>query len=516
MVMSSQKLEETRAQLDKVIEATKEAEEQKREFDEQFGKSPLHVMSDYETAMHLSKTQNINLTEARKQLDNFPQEYSVNGESISDLVKQLRKARRKLKGSQRERMLKSIDTIIEGYSEHIQKCINSIYWLEQYKTPLMKMNFNEKILQKLNKIETKEDRRGVVDALCKYWEAELKQNGMAYSKEYAVLEKEMRIAKKQFKDAVNVITDQSLVKSKQEKLKIFILKSVCENSGISIRELYDTLPNSLHKSASPKIITNTIKKMDIMINDDRCYKKPELLVKNIWAYTAAFIDSDGYITMDRNFNPRVGLIATGDRGKAFMEEMHKSIGFGKLHLNQKSPQDTRPVNRLNFYSQDDVMNLLTKCLPHLRLKKGNAELLIELIRMKKSYKKEDWYAERCEQIFKLMKWENHKDHVGFDWLKEGIYLDDIQKYKDNCKISLMDSMEQIGGMVLKEDDDVVKAKIKTFRQAYWLEENKPDMFRILTGRYGLPNHPNFHYNDYKEYRKKGYGDEETMNILTNR
>ena len=46
-----------------------------------------------------------------------------------------------------------------------------------------------------------------------------------------------------------------------------------------------------------------------------------------------------------------------------------------------------------------------------------------------------------------MKWENHKDHVGFDWLKEGIYLDDIQKFKDNCKMSVMDSLENIGTVI---------------------------------------------------------------------
>jgi len=46
-----------------------------------------------------------------------------------------------------------------------------------------------------------------------------------------------------------------------------------------------------------------------------------------------------------------------------------------------------------------------------------------------------------------MKWENHKDHVGFDWLKEGIYLDNIQKYQDNCKMSVMDDMENIGGIL---------------------------------------------------------------------
>ena len=128
--------------------------------------------------------------------------------------------------------------------------------------------------------------------------------------------------------------------------------------------------------------------------------------------------------------------------------MHKSLGFGRMHLDQKSPQDTRLINRLNFYSQSDVSELLTKCLPHFRLKKENANLLLELIRMKKSYKKADWYKNRCDEIFKLMKWENHKDHVGFDWSKENINLDDIQKYKDNCKITVMDEMENIGKVIV--------------------------------------------------------------------
>ena len=61
--------------------------------------------------------------------------------------------------------------------------------------------------------------------------------------------------------------------------------------------------------------------------------------------------------MDKNHNPRVGLVATGTRGKAFMQEMHKSLGMGRLHLDQKSPQDTRPVNRLNFYSAEEVKKL---------------------------------------------------------------------------------------------------------------------------------------------------------------
>jgi hypothetical protein len=61
--------------------------------------------------------------------------------------------------------------------------------------------------------------------------------------------------------------------------------------------------------------------------------------------------------------------------------------------------------------------------------------------MKKGYKKADWYKPRCDEIFKLMKWENHKDHVGYDWLKEGIYLTDITKLQKNCKVSTMDGLE---------------------------------------------------------------------------
>ena len=166
------------------------------------------------------------------------------------------------------------------------------------------------------------------------------------------------------------------------------------------------------------------------------YKINDDIKKNIWAYTAAFIDSDGYITMDKNHNPRVGLVATGDRGKAFMKEMHKSLGMGRLHLDQKSPQDTRPVNRLNFYSGADITNLLTKCKPHFRMKGPNADVLLELIKIKKQNKKEDWYDLRKEELFKLMKYHNHKDNIKFNWNEWDIDIDNINKLEENSKMGV--------------------------------------------------------------------------------
>jgi len=448
---TAEEYEEGSRNMARLAELQREEDETKDEIEESLGTKLAsvndYIMSDYEAVNLLSKNLNINASDARKQLSSFPSEYSIDGENIPDLVKKMRKARRHLKGEQRERMAKAIDTVIDGYSDHINKCIDSIYWIKPYKPAILKMGFSEKDLMKINKIDSVNGRRNIIDAICKYWESDLKKEGMVYSKEYAQLEKECRVAKRDYKQQIKNITDQSITKSKKERIMSFIESEIIKSPSIGAKQIHDRMPNTLHKSTTTNMISKMVKKLDVANVDGAYYKLPTMLKKNIWAYTAAFIDSDGYITMDRNHNPRVGLIATGERGRAFMEEMHKSIGFGKLHLNQKSPQQTRPVQRLNFYSQDDVYNLLEKCLPHFKLKKGNAKLLMELIRMKKSYKKEDWYKGRCDEIFKLMKWENHKDHVGFDWLKEGIYLDNIQKYKDNCKMSLMDSMENIGGVL---------------------------------------------------------------------
>jgi hypothetical protein len=453
MTEQAEKYRQAAEQMERLAELDEEEEEVMNEAERQLGvelNKILYnqgVLSEHEEIVKISTHYNINASEARKQLNTFPDEYIIQEQSVPDLVKKMRKARRKLKGEHREKMSKAIDTMIDAYADYLQKCIGSITWLSDYTIPLSKMRYNEKDLYKLNKMKSSELRRETIDSLCKFWEAEQKQKGMAYGQDYSDLHKEMVQAKKQFRSTINKITDQSINKTKKEMQEDFILKAVCENQGITAKQIHERMPTTLFKISSPNSISKAIKKLDITSYRGSYYKMPSMIKKNIWAYTAAFIDSDGFITLDRNMNPRVGLVATGERGKAFMQEMHKSIGFGKMHLDQKSPQNTRLINRLNFYSQGDVQQLLTKCLPHFRLKKGNAKLLLELIRMKKSYKKADWYKGRCDEIFKLMKWENHKDHVGYDWLKEGIYLDDIQKYKDNCKMSTMDDLENIGGIL---------------------------------------------------------------------
>ena len=400
--------------------------------------SGLPLMSDYEAAISISKQYNINITEAKAQLDSFPKEYIIEDKSIPQIVKDLRKYRRKVKGDNKLELTKSIENLIFAYSDHLDNCIKSIYWLAPYEIPLKQMKYSESDLKKIHSIKDEGTRRDIIESLCKFWEASLHRKS-DYNSDYSTLTKKMTNAKRDFR---SVIKNIKPVKSNvSDQLNDFVLKSVCEEQGITARQIYDRLPNKLHRRSSPQIICKVADKMNISNIDGEYYKLPMEIKKDLHAYTAAFIDSDGYITMDRNYNPRIGIIATGNRGRAFVTELHKELGCGKLHLDQKSPQATRAVQRLNFYSQGDITKLLSKCRPYFRMKGDNADILTELIRIKKNHKKQPWAKPRMAELFKLMKWANHADHVNYDFAKDNIDVENIAKYKGNNKMSVMDELE---------------------------------------------------------------------------
>jgi len=418
-----------------------EEEELRQEMNAQKWISTQPIMSDYEAAMSVSKKFNINVTEAKSQLDTFPKEYKISDKKIPDIVKDLKKHRRTLKGEDKITFSKGIDDLIVAYGNHLTDCIKSIYWLAPYETPLRQMRYTESDLKKIHSIKDSKTRRQVIESLCKFWEADL-HRGHNYNSDYSSLSKTMTNSKREFRKIVSAIPSQVIKNSISKQLDDFVLKSVCENQGISARQIYDRLPSKLHRRASPQIICKVADKMSISNIDGEYYKLPMEIKKDLHAYTAAFIDSDGYITMDRNFNPRIGIIATGNRGKAFVTELHKELGCGKLHLDQKSPQATRAVQRLNFYSQGDITKLLSKCRPYFRMKGDNADILTELIRIKKNHKKQPWAKSRMAELFKLMKWANHADHVNYDFSKDDIDVENIAKYKGNNKMSVMDELER--------------------------------------------------------------------------
>jgi len=402
------------------------------------------ISDEYEMVKKFAQHFNMTITDAKKSMNNLPKQYTISGEDIPSIVKQLRMKRRELKGQNKIDFTKSIETLVDAYSNHLDTCIKSIYWISPYQKPLNGMSLKESDIRKLNEVKDYDSRSQFIDHLCKYWESDIHSRDIGYNAEFATMQKQMKESKQKFKALLKSI---QLGYSPKKGISEHIIKMVCNDPGITCREIIDSMPYNLRTRTTPQMISKMAKKLDVTVVNEQYYKIPTDIKKNIHAYTAAFIDSDGYITMDKNYNPRVGLVATGNRGKAFMIELHKQLGVGRLHLDQKSPQDTRPVNRLNFYSQDDIHKLLTKCRPHLRMKGPQADLLMELIRIKKGHKKAEWAKPRYVEIFKLMKWNNHSDNSKYDWAKYDVDIENISKYEGNCKMSIMDELECISSPI---------------------------------------------------------------------
>ena len=315
MTEQAQKLRQAAEQMNRLAELDEEEEETKdsieQELDIELGKSILnnYIMSEYEEINKISEENNLNITDAKKQLPIFPNDYLIEEHSIPDLVKKMRNAKRSLKGEQREKMTKAIDSMIDAYSDHLNNCIKSITWLNDYTSPLKKMRYNEKDLFKLYNMKTIEERREVIDSLCKYWEAELDQKDMAYSKEYSDLSKQMASAKKDFRESLSKVSQQSLTKSKKESL--FALKF----------EGFINLPND----GIYTFYSNSDDGSQIFIHNN-------LIVDN--DFTHGMTEKSGEIALAKGFHPFKVTFFQGEGGKG-LEVSVKGPGIDKQVISSK-------------------------------------------------------------------------------------------------------------------------------------------------------------------------------------
>ena len=314
--MGSEELQQGAVALGELADAT--AEFEREIMAKWLSSQPLD--DEYNVIKNAAKQFSLNLSQAREQVEKFPSEYKIEGEGIIDVVKRLRDYRTTLKGDIKKDFTKSIVNVINGYSSHLDDCIKSIYWLSDYQKPLKSMSFKESDLRKIYEIKDYSTRAQLVDILCKYWEADLERKNLQGT-EYFQSEQPLTKCKKEFRGFMKSLPNRY---DWTDKLNTHILKCVSDEQGITCRSIMDKMDSSLQKRSSPQIIAKHAKKIGVTIVEEQYYKLNDTFKKDISAYTAAFIDSDGYITLDKNLNPRVGLIATGDRGKASMIEMHKA------------------------------------------------------------------------------------------------------------------------------------------------------------------------------------------------
>jgi len=129
------------------------------------------------------------------------------------------------------------------------------------------------------------------------------------------------------------------------------------------------------------------------------------IIKDPWAYTAGFLDADGYITISKR------------RGRTHCENLYKMIGCGVLQLDLKIHKTSkRSQHRLQFYSAADLRKLLGGTGPHLRLKKAQSKYVLELLNLRG--RGGDMITKRRDELYRLVKWENWKDVKSDELLEE--------------------------------------------------------------------------------------------------
>ena len=372
------------------------------------------------------------------------------GRSAESIVKDLRHARRVNK-SVKDDIDSLIDTVRLMKKTEVDDTITSLSWASGHEDAIKSLGLSERNLQSLRR--NGELRKTSLVRAVLAWEAanERIDNIVEDGNEWDTMQKQEWVeahdarddARKQWNHTLHILdnlskSDMSWLTMAANQLEIngeMDSRTIVSNlvdAGQPIKKMTPSKLSGLMKTYGSEVgIIKGSRRNNWVI---RGYDG-DLVIKDPWAYAAGFIDADGYITITKRGEPRVGLIATGDRGRTHCEQLHKTLGCGILQLDLKVHKEAqRSQHRLQFYSKNDVRDILKGIIPHLRLKKGQATAVLEYI---DTPNKGDIAKSRRKQLEKIVKWDNWSDKKGDELLAEWeVTAEDIEGWRDSTLMRL--------------------------------------------------------------------------------
>jgi len=341
---------------------------------------------------------------------------SMFGRGAGDLVKDLRMARREHK-DMRDAIDYAIDAIRIAKKQEVEATLQSIEWIGKHEGTVRNLGISERDLQALRKHGN--NRQYALRRACVQWENanDTISKLLLLEGDFNDEQRQMWVdaqqikknAKKEWKNALHSIDNIK----KTEAIHLTKSVEILEKRGplpsseifanmIGARNLSSSKLSALLKTHGVEYNIERIGKSWGIIRDDT------VIFKDVWAYAAGFLDADGYITITKRLEPRAGFIATGERGKMHCEHLHKALGCGVLQTDLKIHKNSRRTqHRLQFYSRDDLRKLMKGIKPHLRMKKGQADAILELLDLRG--RKTDIIKSRRDELFRIVKWLNWKD-----------------------------------------------------------------------------------------------------------
>lgn len=313
------------------------------------------------------------------------------GCSSSDFINRLQKM-----GKDNEEVRTEVDSIIEDVkslkSLEIKATLSSLSWAKDRSNIIKSLGVTDEDLRSLRKFGN--SRSVSLIQACNLWEGA--DNALKMLDDFQdVWDEEERNAwhnaMSQKTDAIKVwktVLHQIDRLTQKEKDILNKTSEILESEGaLTSRRLQERMMDSsfLQKSMSPsklsKLLSMYGEEVDIIAGGGRrTFVKMSdygIIIKDPWSYAADFLEGDGFITITERGEPRAGFIATGKRGKAHCEELHKSLDCGSLQLNQKS--NNIIIHRLLFYQEDEIRKLLEGISPYVKDKNGQVERVLSYL-----------------------------------------------------------------------------------------------------------------------------------------
>ena len=341
---------------------------------------------------------------------------SMFGRGAGDLVKDLRMARREHK-DMRDAIDYAIDAIRIAKKQEVEATLQSIEWIGKHEGTVRNLGISERDLQALRKHGN--NRQYALRRACVQWE---KANDtisklLLLEGDFNDEQRQMWVdaqqvkknAKKEWKNALHSVDNIK----KTDAIHLTKAVQILESRGpLPSSEIFANMTGARNLSSSK--LSALLKMHGVEYDIERVgtswgiIRDDTVIFKDVWAYAAGFLDADGYITITKRLEPRAGFIATGERGKMHCEHLHKALGCGVLQTDLKIHKNSRRTqHRLQFYSRDDLRKLMKGIKPHLRMKKGQADAVLELLDLRG--RKTDIIKSRRDELFRIVKWLNWKD-----------------------------------------------------------------------------------------------------------
>lgn len=353
------------------------------------------------------------------------------GKSPSALVKELRMKRRVHK-QYRDDIDDAIMAIRIAKEEETNSVLSSMPWLEPHLPAVHDFNLKDEDLRALSRFG--EVRKVSLSQACKQWSVandvltKLSTIEGDFDEEQQKLWNESQQMKKESRQMWKNTLHQSEKLSKTELLCIEKASTLLDFHGpMDSRTIHTHMTGDDGRSRgipSVQQIGALLKtygpEHDIYKHNNKWERQAvstDLFMKDPWAYAAGFLDADGYVTISKKGEPRAGFVATGERGKIHCENLYKMLGCGVLALDLKVHKTSkRSQHRLQFYSKADIEKLLKGTIKHLRLKKNQAQYVLEHLNLRG--KDGDNIVKRRDELYRLVKWENWRDVKADELLEE--------------------------------------------------------------------------------------------------